>query len=151
MQKTNFKKHLSLLLCAVLVAVTALVTTGCRDTNTQDNTDKTPAIQDNVPATVLGEGQTQFSLIVAGDDNTETLFEIHTDKETVGEALLELGVILGEESQYGLYIKTVNGITVDYNKDGKYWAFYIDGEYATSGVDQTQITQGVTYSLKIEK
>ena len=54
--------------------------------------------------------------------------EIHTDQETVGAALLELGLIAGEESEYGLFIKTVNGLTADYDTDGVYWAFYIDGE-----------------------
>lgn len=83
-------------------------------------------------------------------DGTETQFEIHTDKSTVGEALLELELIAGDDSEYGLYVKTVGGVTLDYDKDGKYWAFYIDGEYATSGVDSTQITDGANYAFKAE-
>ena len=71
-------------------------------------------------------------------------------KTTVGDALVELGMIEGEESEYGLYVKTVNGVTADYDKDGVYWAFYIDGEYASSGVDSTEITEGSTYSFKME-
>ena len=63
---------------------------------------------------------------------------------------MELGLISGEESQYGLYVKTVNGITLDYDKDGKYWAFYIGGEYAVTGVDTTEITAGSTYTFKAE-
>lgn len=35
----------------------------------------------------------------------ETKFEIHTDKETVGAALLELDLIAGDDSEYGLYEK----------------------------------------------
>ena len=68
----------------------------------------------------------------------------------MGEALLELELIAGEEGQYGLYVTTVNGITLDWDKDGKYWAFYIDGEYATTSLDLTDITPGTTYSLKAE-
>ncbi len=83
-------------------------------------------------------------------DGNETSFEIHTDQETVGEALAELGVIEGEESEYGLFVQTVNGITADFEKDGKYWAFYINGEYAESGVDATPITEGESYSFKME-
>lgn len=49
---------------------------------------------------------------------------------TVGKALLDQGVIAGEDSSYGLYVKTVNGTTLDYDTDGMYWAFYINGEYA---------------------
>ena len=68
----------------------------------------------------------------------------------MGEALLELKLIAGDESTYGLYVKTVDGETLDYEKDGKYWAFYIDGAYAASGVDSTKITSGATYSFKAE-
>ena len=78
-------------------------------------------------------------------------FEIHTDKKTVGEALLDVGLIAGEEGEYGLFVKTVNGITVDYEEDGAYWAFYIGDEYATTGVDATDIEEGASYSFKIEK
>ena len=78
------------------------------------------------------------------------MFEIHTDKKIVGEALLELNLIDGEQGDYGLYVKTVNGITVDFDKDGKYWAFYVGGEYAMSGVDSTEITAGSTYAFKVE-
>ena len=63
---------------------------------------------------------------------------------------MSLGLIAGEDSEYGLYVKTVNGVTVDYDQDGKYWAFYVDGEYAATGVDSTDITTGATYTFKAE-
>ena len=111
-------------------------------------TDQTDAQTD---VTVLGEGQTVFSFHVTDADGNETNFEIHTDKETVGDALLELDLIAGEDSEYGLYVKTVNGITADYDKDQTYWAFYVNGEYAQTGVDSTNVTAGDTYSFKVEK
>ena len=80
----------------------------------------------------------------------ETAYQISTDKKTVGEALVELNLIAGEDSQYGLNVKTVNGVTVDYDKDGKYWAFYVNGAYASKGVDSTDIEAGATYSFKVE-
>lgn len=101
-------------------------------------------------AAVLGEGQTVFTFTVVDGEGNETSFEIHTDKTNVGDALTELELIAGEDSDYGLYVKTVNGITVDYDTDGKYWAFYIDGEFASTGVDSTEITAGSTYTFKVE-
>ena len=98
----------------------------------------------------LGEGVTQFNFTVSDKDGKETVFEIHTDKQIVGDALSELGLIEGEESEYGLFVKTVNGITADYDKDGVYWAFYINGEYASTGVDSTAITEGDSYSFRVE-
>ena len=99
---------------------------------------------------VIGKGETSFNLTVTDADGNETEFTVNTDKKTVGDALIELDFISGDEGQYGLYVKTVNGITVDYDKDGKYWAFYVDGEYAMAGVDTTEIDENVTYAFKVE-
>ena len=91
------------------------------------------------------------------DDNgtnasrTSILDIVKTDAVTVGEALLENGLIAGEDGDYGLYVKTVCGITADYDVDKTYWAFYINGEYAMSGVDKTDIADGAVYEFKIEK
>ena len=48
-------------------------------------------------------------------------------------------------------VDTVNGIKYDYNTDGAYWAFYVNGEYAMSGVDSTDIVDGTTYSMVATK
>ena len=87
--------------------------------------------------------------VAAGEESV--IFTIKTDKDTVGAALLENGLIAGEEGAYGLYVKVVNGITADYDIDGSYWSFYINGEYAMSGVDTTTIEEGVTYKLEYTK
>ena len=54
-------------------------------------------------------------------------------------------------SSYGLYVKTVNGITLDYDTDGMYWAFYINGEYVQTGVDATGVEDGAVYAFRAEK
>lgn len=154
MKMTRSKKALSFILCIVLIAAIALFTTACNDNKTNDTTTTTEnavSTTESPKATVLGEGETKFSFTVTDLEGNETAFEINTDKKTVGEALLELELIAGDESEYGLYVKTVNGITLDYDKDGAYWAFYANGEYATSGVDTTDIVTGTSYSFKAEK
>ena len=101
-----------------------------------------------VSYTVKGEGATVFYFTVRNVDKTVTRFEIHTDKTTVGEALLELGLIEGTPSDYGLYVTTVNGITADWDTEQAYWAFYIGDDYAQTGVDATEIIPGTTYTLE---
>ncbi len=169
MQMKRCKQTLSMLVCCVLIAATALCTTGC-GSNSQavsDSTVTSEAAVSEAPAseaaseaatadtaqaavTELGQGATAFAFTVVDGDGNETAYEIHTDKTTVGDALVELGLIDGEDSEYGLYVKTVNGITVDYDTDGKYWAFYADGEYAQTGVDSTEITPDASYAFKVE-
>lgn len=100
--------------------------------------------------TTFGDGETTVEVQVKVIDKTVT-FTVNTDKETVGAALVEHGLIAGEESEFGLYLKVVNGITADYDVDQSYWAFYVNGEYAMSGVDTTEITAGATYLLEYTK
>ena len=100
--------------------------------------------------TVLGEGAKTVVVEVAAEEKTVT-FTVHTDETTVGAALLAHGLIAGDESEYGLYVKVVNGITADYDVDQSYWGFYIDGEYAMTGVDSIEITEGAVYRLVYTK
>ena len=100
--------------------------------------------------TSFGEGAKTAIVEVKADDRT-VIFTINTDKNTVGEALLEHGLISGEDGPYGLYIKVVNGITADFEVDQSYWSFYINGEYAMTGVESTEIADGYTYRLEYTK
>lgn len=144
-------KSLTALLCMMLIVAMALFTSGCKNTGNEGGSTTEEGSTAAAQTKVLGEGQTKFAFTVVDKDGNETAFEIHTDKEMVGEALTELNLIAGDESEYGLYVKTVNGITADYDKDGVYWAFYVDGKYASSGVDTTPVTEGASYSFKVEK
>ena len=147
MKNHSLQKVLSFLLCIVLIAAMALGTIGCSDTTANDTTTTVGTMENGK---VYGEGSTEFTFTVVDTEGNETQATIKTDKTTVGEALLELGLIAGEDGDYGLYVKTVNGTTLDYDTDGKYWAFYVDGEYALTGVDSTEITAGSVYSFKAE-
>lgn len=100
--------------------------------------------------TSLGQGNITFNLEVCAEDKT-VLFTVSTNEQILGNALLSLGLIEGEDGPYGLYIKKVNGILADHDVDQTYWAFYINGEYAMAGVDGTEIVNGATYKLCREK
>lgn len=151
MRQKITNRYLSLLLCMMLVLAMSLVTAGCSGGKKDAASDAGTAEGTKVEGNVLGEGNTQFTFTVVDAEGNEKQFEIHTDKKTVGEALLDAGLIAGEEGDYGLYVKTVNGVTVDFEEDGAYWAFYVDGQYASTGVDSTEIKEGASYSFKVEK
>lgn len=157
--KTNARKIksvLSLALCAVLIATMALCVTGCKLGDPSKVETPTSATANGslptAPATIIkGTGNTVFTFEVTDQEGNFTQYEIHTNKTLVGEALQEVGLISGEEGPYGLYVKTVNGVTLDYDKDGLYWAFYENGEYAVAGVDKTTIDTGTVYMFKAAK
>ncbi len=150
MKKNGLNKLLALLLA--LVMVLALAACGNKEQDNGGAGDDANVVTDGVVAdgATVGEGKTAFTVEVVQLDGTSIKFTVNTDKATVGEALLDLGIVAGDTTEYGLYIKTVNGVTLDYDADGAYWAFYINGEYASTGVDSTNIEAGATYTLKCE-
>ena len=150
MRKTRTKKILSLILLLVLSAAIALSAFGCEDKKDDGSavTTTTAPVDDT---NVRGEGATSFTFTVVTKAGEEKTFTVKTDKTIVGEALQDAGLISGEEGQFGLYVKVVDGETLDYATDGKYWAFYVDGEYAPKGVDTTEIEAGKVYTFKPER
>lgn len=163
MKTNSMKKWLSLLLCIALIAATAILATGCNDTSantgsgpenpdtTESTGTKDPDETGNPDPTVKGEGSTVFTFVAVDKNGVKTEFEIHTDEKTVGAALSSLDLISGEMGPYGLFIHSVLGQPLDWDKDGMYWAFYEDGEYALTGVDQTDIVAGKIYTIQADK
>lgn len=141
MNKRFFKQ----VLCIVLALVLMMALAACGEAETGE-----PELITVTDGEVIGEGATEFPLTIVDADGKSLQITVKTDADTVGAALVDLGVIAGEDSEYGLYVKTVNGITLDYEQDGKYWSFYINGEYAMTGVDATAIEAGTSYEFKAE-
>ena len=98
----------------------------------------------------IGEGAVTFTLEVKALDRSVKL-TISTDEVSLEDALTKLSLIEGEEDDYGLYIKKVNGMLADYDTDGTYWALYEDGKYAMTGISFTEVKDGANYGLYKEK
>lgn len=152
-QKNKLNRLLSCVLSFVLVAALALSLTACSSTPANETTAPVPteSAQNTAAVSEVGEGAHSFTFTATDLDGKKTVFAVKTDEKTVGAALVKLGIIAGDESQYGLYVKTVNGVTLDYDKDGAYWAFYVNDAYAEKGVDSTDIVDGASYAFTATK
>ena len=144
MKNNSIKKLLALVLAFVLTAAAALA--GCSTTPAE--TTAPPA--ETTPVTEVGEGASNFELTIVDKDGVTHLYRVHTNVGMMGEALTEVGLIDGEQGPYGMYIKSVLGQVLDYETDGMYWSFYVNGEYAQTGVDQIPVEHDGKYMLKAE-
>ncbi|MGN0448281.1 MAG: hypothetical protein ACI4GC_07025 [Acutalibacteraceae bacterium] len=116
-----------------------------------ENSDSSTVNLDLASVENIGKGATSFFFTVTHKDGSEYVFRVNTDSKTVGEALSENGLISGEEGPYGLYVKEVDGETLDYDTDGYYWAFYQGSTFSATGVDMTDIEPEAIYSFKAAK
>lgn len=94
-------------------------------------------------------GAKEISIEVVDDKAASKTYTTRTDAEYLRQALEETKglTIEGTESTYGLMVTTVNGVTADYNTNGAYWSFYLNGEYCNYGIDQQPIENGQAYRI----
>lgn len=136
------KKIISLIVCILCLFMSA-----CSDTTVEKGLWEAAIYAED---TEFGTGAKTVTVEVSAEDKAVT-FTINTDKETLGDALLEHSLISGEKGPYGLYVKTVNGIMADYEINKSYWSLSKDGGYMTTGVDSTKISDGERYELTYTK
>ena len=91
-------------------------------------------------------GEKEITVEVVHGDGSEKSFTYQTDEEYLGALLQDEGLIAGTESEYGLYVTTVDGETADYDADGAFWWLSCNGEDAQTGADQVVIADGDVYT-----
>ncbi len=141
------KKTIKSALVIFLSVICVLCLVSCKNTNNKPSLWGSAVYTED---TEFGTGATTVKVEVKAEDKSVT-FTVKTDKTVLGEALLEHKLIAGEQGDYGLYIKSVNGIVADYDVNQSYWAFYKNGEYMMTGVDTTKIANGEHYELVYTK
>lgn len=129
MRKANITRFTALLL-VVLIAAMALFT-GCKEAETQ-----------------TGAKTVTVEIIVEGAETvTKT---IQTEAEFLRGALdEEEGLVIGEEGPYGLFIKTVNGVTADDSKQ-QWWCITKGGEDVFTGAESTPIADGDKFEITLK-
>lgn len=94
------------------------------------------------------EGAKAYTFTVVDAAGEEKVFKLRTDEEMLGDALMNEGLLEGEEGQYGLYVKTVNGITAD-EANQEWWCLTKGGEAVMTGVDTTPVEDGAAYEFTL--
>ena len=159
----KMKAKTTTLLIVVLLATALCTAAACSSANSppeqsQEQITETPELPQEQTATTgeqsnnsaaqdIGQGTTVFLFEMTDGDGNKISWNVHTETETVGDALVEVGLIEGTESSFGLMVEYVNGVRADFAEDNAWWAFYIDGEMAMAGVDSTDIEEGVIYAF----
>lgn len=92
------------------------------------------------PATSAGEKHITVEVIDA--EGNSTVFEYDTDEEYLRGVLEPAGLIEGSDSEWGMFVTTVNGITADWDTKQEWWCITQDGEMTPNGVDQTPVNDG---------
>lgn len=119
-----------------IIVVTLLVFTLCSCSDTNKGTLNEPTTK-NIKVEVIANEKSE-------------MFQLETSSETLGEALVEYELASGDKGSYGLYIKTVNGITAD-EKNEEWWCVTKNNETLLTGADSTPISDGDKFELTLKR
>lgn len=94
------------------------------------------------------KGTKEFTVEVVLDDSTTNTYELKTDEEYLRPVLEAEALISGTESDFGLYILTVDGVTADESIQ-QWWSIDVNGEMAQTSVDTIVVEDGSIYTLTL--
>lgn len=139
------KKLLALILAALMLLSLAACTQAPADNEPENTT--TQAATGNEETSSTADTKASISVKVVHKDGSEKVFTYETDKEFLGDVLLEAELIQGSDGPYGLEITHVDGEQAIYNDDKAYWALYEGDQYALQGISTTPVVDGGEYAL----
>ena len=93
-------------------------------------------------------GKKTITVEVTHLDGTTNTFEVKTDEEFLAPALENEKLISGSDSDYGLFIDTVDGEYADPEKS-EWWVFTVNGEMGNYGANQQPITDKDVYAFSV--
>lgn len=96
------------------------------------------------------EGTKHIVAEVILTDGSSKSYEIQTTADYLREALESMDLIKGSESEYGLYVTTVDNVTVN-DANQEWWNFTLNGNALNTGVDSTPINDGDHFEITLTK
>lgn len=91
-------------------------------------------------------GAKNITVTVVHKDLSEKVFEVNTDAENLEEVLVGEKIVEDNQTEFGLYILTADGETVD-EANAEWWCITKGGETLFTGAKDTLIADGDKYEL----
>lgn len=95
------------------------------------------------------KGSKTVTVTIDKGDGKQKDVVLHTDAEYLGDALHEKKLVEGEQGEYGLYIKEVDGTKADESAQ-QWWCLTKGGEDVFTGADTTPIYDGDKFELTLK-
>ena len=84
------------------------------------------------------------------DAHKDQTFDVKTKEEFLLAAARSVVNVEGSDSQYGLYVQTVDGETADESKQ-QWWCINVNGEMGQLGIDSQPVEDGAKYELVLKE
>lgn len=91
-------------------------------------------------------GAKALTITVVHGDGSEKVFDVRTDEEYLEPVLLDNKIVEDNQTQWGLYILTADGETVD-EANQEWWCITKGGEALMTGAGETPVADGDCFEL----
>ena len=132
----QLKTILKFLFVISLIFVSAALLISCGNNGEQ-------TLQPDAGIINIGEGSTVFRFEKDDGLGNITAWDVATDEPFLAEALLANNLIDGVMENWGFFVTTVNGETLD----NGFWRFFVDDALSNTGVSATEVVAGRTYAF----
>ncbi len=94
-------------------------------------------------------GSKSITIEVVNKAQESTVYELTTDAEYLEQAMEEAEGLefTATDGQYGKAVDSINGEKADFNTDGAYWAFSVNGEYCNYGISEQPVMDGDDFTI----
>ena len=94
-------------------------------------------------------GSKEITIEVVDSKGESKVYELKTDAEYLEQAMEEAeGLTFAyDEGPYGASVHTVNDEKADYNTDGAYWGFNVNGAYCNYGISEQPVEDGDAFQI----
>lgn len=148
----NLNKRILVLLAVLLTLATVLALAACtpdtgKTTSVADTTVSDTTVADTTVADTtekIGTGAKAVTVKVVDDKQNTITILVHTDAQFLRGVLEEAGLVAATEDSY---IKTVAGITADYDRDESWWCILLGENMTQLGASEQPVQDGEVYTL----
>ena len=94
-------------------------------------------------------GSKEITIEVVDSKGESKVYELKTDAEYLEQAMEEAeGLTFAyDDGPYGASVHTVNDEKADYNTDGAYWGFNVNGAYCNYGISEQPVEDGDAFQI----
>ena len=143
------KKNICILILIIVILFAGIrISTSIIENNNREKNN----VSGDLNTETSGENIDEITLNIFNKSGDAVYTEnLITDEQYLFDVLLEnkekINMVY-EDGPYGAYIVSMMGIE---QGDNYYWSYYINGEYAQTGISNCLITSGDVYEFKIEQ
>lgn len=145
------KNNRSIIFTILFIIFTASGVLGLINYRQSSRTERGSVVQEEIieiESADINDTESMAEVLIDPESVESIMMIAEEDDLTAFDLLLQHEEVTFKEYDFGKFIESINGVS---GNDQYFWAFYINGEKATQGADQTMLKNGDQVEWRYER